>query len=314
MRRLAILLGILVPLCHGCNWRFQYDRTATAPGGKVNPDTPPPQAAQLVAYLNDNAGRVQAIQCNKVDLDCRQGKQSVGLDGMLVCQKPRSFRLKAKVLGSAAADFGSNDREFWYWISQNKPVPYVFHCSYEDLGRGQVRMPFPFQPDMVMTALGLAEYDPNRQYDLKVNPTTLELSENATSPMGQPVRKVTVFNRAKVPVGRPQVVAHILRDDKDKELCRATIHEVHVDNATGAVLPQKVTLSWPAEQMEMTMRLNGLTVVYRIEDPQRVTRMFTRSDLSSMRSFDLARWTEDNASGVSQTNLRQLDTPVRAVR
>jgi len=311
MRQVAILLGLVVLLCQGCNWRFQYDRNANNQGAKINPDTPAPQATQLVAYLNDNSRRVQAIQSNRVSIDCRQGNQSVGLDGLLVCQKPRNFRLKAKMLGQPGADLGSNDTEFWYWISQNKP-PYVFHCSYEDLGRGQVRMPFPFQPDMVMMALGMAEYDPNKQYDLKTHPQTLELIENATSPAGQPVHKVTVFNRAKVPLGRPQVTAYVLRDDKDKELCRAEIFEVHVNHETGAVLPQKVKLIWPAEKMEMTMRLNDLQVVQL--DPQRSARMFSRGELSTLPSFDLARMAPDSASGVSQTNLRQLETPARGVR
>src|SRR5947209_20412711 len=106
MRPLAILLAVLVLTGPGCNWRFQYDRNANNPGPKVNPDAPPPTTTQLVAYLNDNAGRVKAIQCNQVEITARQGIQSIPLDGMLVCQKPRNFRLKAKMLGQAAADLG----------------------------------------------------------------------------------------------------------------------------------------------------------------------------------------------------------------
>ena len=35
-----------------------------------------PTAEQMVAYLNDNARRLQTIQCNHVAIDCKQGKRS----------------------------------------------------------------------------------------------------------------------------------------------------------------------------------------------------------------------------------------------
>src|SRR5262249_57670564 len=106
-----------------------------------------PTAEDLVYYLNFNARKVQAVQCNRLEIDCKQGNQGVGLDGLLACEKPRNFRLKAKLLGQPGVDIGSDgDREFWYWISKAEP-PYLYHCSYEEFGRGGVRMPFPFQPD-----------------------------------------------------------------------------------------------------------------------------------------------------------------------
>ena len=55
----------------------------------------------------------------------------------MACQKPRDFRLRAKILGTPAVDLGSNDQEFWYWISKVNP-PHVYHCSYENLKTGKV--------------------------------------------------------------------------------------------------------------------------------------------------------------------------------
>ena len=53
-------------------------------------------------------------------------------------------------------DIGSNDSEFWFWISKAEPVPYVFHCGYQELARGGVDMPFPFQPDMIVADSGFS--------------------------------------------------------------------------------------------------------------------------------------------------------------
>jgi hypothetical protein len=294
-------LGLaLLPCLTGCH-----------PGMNVlnpkRPDTPPPgkapTAEELVQYLNYNARKVQTVQSNHVDIDCKQGNQGVpGLSGLMVCQKPRNFRLKAKVAGQPVVDIGSNDQEFWYWISKAEP-PYVYYCSYENLARGGVRMPFPFQPDMLVMALGMAEYDPNKKYEIKPNDKTIELIETAVSPQGQPIKKVTVFNRFQAEKGQPQVLAYKLKDMQDKDICTAVVYEVQTVQVAGypepAVMPYRVKLTWPDQQVEMTMWLKDLQAV--TVEPERATRMFSRRDLADLQSFDLARGTPDNPRGIGQT-------------
>src|SRR5262249_27578444 len=152
-------------------------------------------------------------------------------------------------VGQPTVDIGSNDQEFWYWISKAKP-PYVFHCAYTDLDRGGVPLPFPFQPDMILAALGMAEYDPNKSYEVKTNPRTVELIDSTTV-QGQPVQKVTVFNRNPASRDQPVVVAHVLRNAQGREVCSATVSEVRVDPATGAVIPRRVRLVCQAERVEL---------------------------------------------------------------
>ena len=251
-----------------------------------------PSAQQLVAFLNENSARVQAIQCNQVAIDARQGSQNTpGLDGILVCQKPRNFRMKGKVLGQPAVDIGSNSKEFWYWISKVEPVPYVFHCDYQDLEKGNVRLPFPFNPDMILCALGMGEYDPAKPYEVKATTQSFELVEPTAFFQGKPVRKVTVFSRKMGVQGRPLVTGHILRDLQGKEICTATIFETQQSRETGAVLPFRLKLIWPEEKMEMVMRLNDLQVT--TVTPERAQKLFTRSDLATLPAFDLARWAPD---------------------
>src|SRR5919199_4110500 len=161
--RLGLALGLLAPAFAGCGQSpIARDKTAA--------DPPLPEQKveipALVKYLNDNAGRVQAVRSTRLDIAAKQGREQVGLDGMMVCQKPRNFRLTAKVLGSPTVDIGSNGEEFWYWISKANP-PYVYHCSYRELATGKVHLPFPFQPDMIISALGVAEYNPEARYELR---------------------------------------------------------------------------------------------------------------------------------------------------
>jgi hypothetical protein len=296
MRSVAVALGLGLVLFSGCDLLRPNTRTDPRP---VGAPPPPPQVGQLVSYMNNNADRVQAIQATQVSIDCRQGNQAVGMEAKLVCQKPRYFRLKGSVMGKPAADIGSNENEFWYWISQERP-PYVFHCSYQDLNTGQVRLPFPFQPDMVISAMGIGAYDKSLAYEIKTTDKTVELIEPLTTSAGKRVRKVTVFNRYQTQPPNPQVMAHILKDENGNAICTATIMEVKFDQASQAILPVKVHLSWPEQKMEMTMKM-GDVHASRLETAQ-AARLFNRTDLNAYPGFDLARWKPDRMEGVSQGN------------
>jgi hypothetical protein len=295
----AIMAGLalgLILLITGCPQRDLLSNNNSRPPATVPPKAPEP--ARLVQYLNANADRMSGLQ-SSVAMDCKQDRQSVGLDGDLAASWPRNFRLMGKALGRPAVDVGSNENEFWFWISENRP-PYVYHCSHADLARGGVNLPFPFHPDMVMSALGMAKYDPAKPYQLKESPQFLELIEETTSAQGQPVEKITVFNRMEARPGEPQVVAHKVVDRQGKILCRADIQSVVTSQQTGAILPRVVLLSWPGQRMSMRMTLNNPHVVNF--DQQAAGRLFQRTNLTS-QAFDLARGVVDGP-GLQRTGLR----------
>src|SRR5437016_3035694 len=99
--RLPALIAVAVLV--GCS-SVPFYRGNTTPAPGLHIASPSPGAAELVASLNANSQRVQTVQCADIDLDCQQGAQMVGLRGGLVCQKPRNFRMTAKVMGNVAVD------------------------------------------------------------------------------------------------------------------------------------------------------------------------------------------------------------------
>jgi hypothetical protein len=197
--------------------------------------------------------------------------------------------MKAAAAGQPAVDMGSNSQEFWYWISKADP-PYLFHCSHQDFSQGRARMPFPFQPDWVVEALGMGEYDPNRNYQVVAEPGTLKLVESAMSPGGQPVKKVVVFNRAPTSV---QVSAYLLQDASGKEICGAYVQESAQDRATGAVYPHKIQLVWPSEHIKLKMRLEDVTVNGGMDDTKSA-RLFARPMMRDIQAYNLALPPERN--------------------
>lgn len=256
-----------------------------------------PTADTLVKYLNENSRQIQALSSPDVSLECRADNQSGNATGRLDCQKPRNLRLTARVVGQPLVDVGSNEQEFWYWISKADP-PYVVHCTHDAMARGAIRSPFPFQPEMVLAALGMTEYSPEKQYNVQVQQRTIELIESTRSPQGQPVNKVTVFNRSQATGNQPQVIAHLLRDASGREICRATVTEVTHDQRTGVELPRRIQFNWPDQKIELKMKLGDVRVVP--PDPQLAASLYSRRNLSSQPSFDLERAQADSPTGQVQ--------------
>jgi hypothetical protein len=280
MRFVAVALGLLAMT--GCTsdskWSFLRRSPDNARLAVENPTQ-----AELVAYLNRNAQQIQSIQCPMISMDTRMGFQQFNIPGKMVCEKPRNFRLVAETLGSQEADIGSNPQEFWYYLKRNDP-PMLVYCSYQDFERG-VRMPFPFQPEWVMEALGLAEYNPADRYVLTQSRRGFELIKEINY-QGERVQKVTVFSRAP---SRVQVTDHILRDAKGKPICEAHIDEVA--NVGNVVLPRKIVLSYPAERLTIKLKLFDTpsdVVLNRPIDNEQARALFTRPSYNGVRTVDLA--------------------------
>lgn len=285
MRHARLALGGLLLLLVGCN--------PLRPGPKPEDQQAirsqaTPTAESLVTYLIANAKLIQSVDCGELFIDAHAGSEGVSLvDCWMVCQKPRNFRMTAKILGSNGVDMGSNENEFWWWISKSDPAG-LFHCSYEDMATKQVRMPFPFQPEWIMEGMGMTECGPVENYTVNATPHTVELIEPTKTAMGTPARKVTVFSRNVGQGNAPVVTAHLIQDMNGKVICGAYVMEVQRDAASGAVLPRVMRLEWPEQKMTLKMTMKKIGVNQPIEQ-QRFARLFTRPQMQGVPTYDLAR-------------------------
>jgi hypothetical protein len=284
--------------CNSTKWNLWRGQPAKE-NYRTSTDVPTREA--LVNYLNDNADRVQSIRCNSLDLQCSQGIRTVGLTGYMVCQKPRNFRLMARVFGTDEIDVGSNSDEFWFWIKRGEP--YQFHCAHRALEEGKVRrLPFPIQPDWIIEAMGLAKYDPNKAYQVFDKQSTYELVETARSPQGNEILKITEFRKGRAPEGQAQVTAHKIVDKAtSKIICSATITQVRVDRGTGAIIPRKVILWCPDDKVKLTMTLDEVTVNGQVG---RVDLLFQRRTPNGVRAYDLAQGRFDDGNPIQRVENR----------
>jgi hypothetical protein len=293
--RSGLLLSCV--LLAGCGW-LNRDKQTAKPAVAANGG--PPQAAELVSYLNREADRLATIESDDVDLTATVqdsgGRQNrlPGLRCFLVCEKPRSFRLTGDAVGTNYVDIGSNNDQFWFWVKDGDKPP-LYYCSYADYERG-VKLPLPFQPEWVVQALGMAKYDPNKNYKVEAKGNTYELSEEAMV-QGTLVRKITIFNGAKRPnESTPVVMGHVIQDAQTGQvICQATIRRVRsagyrARQGEGTVnYPSDVLLEWPAEKMSMTLKIGKATVNQPIPSDKLAT-YFARPDWPNLIKIDIAHY------------------------
>jgi hypothetical protein len=238
--------------------------------GKGNRQTVP-SAEQLVGYLNDAAGRIRSLRSDGLYLDCKAGRESVGVIANFACLKPGSFRLRGVLAGQAAFDIGCNDRECWYRLRGDDP-PNLHHFRLRDLSGAGKAWPLPCRPEWLLEALGMAPLDTAVRREVIVRPKSLELVEKVQTPQGRAAFKVTLFDRTRP---RAPVTERLLRDAAGNTLCRATLRGRFSDTATGAVVPREVELDWQALRLNFRVKLNQLKVNPEL-DKEFLDRAFRR--------------------------------------
>jgi hypothetical protein len=308
MRPTRTLALCAVLVLAGCRWPELWKTPTGDTGAYVGRA---PTADVLVGQLNENAGRMKSLECQSVNVDARQGNRSISLDALMSCQKPRDFRLEARVLGAPAVDLGSNKDEFWFWVKESDP-PALLHASYQDLDRGAAQLPLPIRPDWVVETLGLVERDNNAdKYQVVpvAHSNMFDLMENTTAPQGQAMRKVTRFKMPANSNGRWQVAGYFLQegtnDNKYRTLCAISIDEVQQDRGTGAIVPHKMTLTCPSdkpsEQLSMRLTFDGLKVANAPIDERRAALLFTRPNMAGVPTYDLSRGPDQPTGRVERT-------------
>jgi hypothetical protein len=289
---ICILTSALCILSSGCNI---FGARPEPPDAKAPPvptghfDTPTPEL--LVKYLNNQAALLQSIQTSDMTIDIRSQGNDVGLEGTLLCQKPRYFKLIGRKFGSQEVLVGSNDERFWFFIKRD-PQDSLYYCSHNEYANGSsAELPFPFQPEWVLEALGMGQIDSSASLRVEEDNSTFKLIEDATL-RGQPIKKVTVFYKGAARGNQPQVKARMMYDAKDRLICQATVKSVtriplERRSAKGtplhATCPQVIKLEWPAQDTELVLDLGRVQVNRQLElDSFRMPRL-------GSRQVDLAR-------------------------
>jgi hypothetical protein len=140
------------------------------------------------------------------------------------------------------------------------------------MARGTSAWPAPCSPAWLLEVLGVAEYDKALEYTVDHRPNILKLAREEEWPRGQRVRLVTHLRQSE---GKYPVTGHLVEDPQGQLLCRASVAEVRTDPQSGAVLPRRLLLEWPAERLRVAATLDDVVVNPPLEG-ERAARLFQR--------------------------------------
>jgi hypothetical protein len=301
--RIVLVVLVLAPAV-GCT-RMRENLGIPRDTGKTGTPIGKVSADDLVAYLNSQADRLQAITYEDVTVSVKEGwKMLPPLRGNLAAAQPRNFRMVAAGGAMATkADMGSNDNLFWLALRVPTQDPLFVYASHSDFESGKASLPrsMPFEPEWVMQALGMTKFPTGEQYRVDVDPRarTYILSWPSRTPSGIEVRKEVVFavDDADASRHQPQVRKHIIRDDRNNVVCSAEVKTAQTVAAGGTdphtsrpyVLqyPTSVVLRWEEQRFEMSLSLKGARVNQQME-PEDMRRLFSLPNPAGSNPINLA--------------------------
>lgn len=298
----GLLIRTLLPLtllfgAVGCEFlsRIKPKQDNPLPTGPVKEVT----AQEILSYLNTQATNLQSVQYPDVYIDVYNGKQHFTLgDSSLACAKPRNFLMVGgKSLIGEIVHIGSNDQEFWMY-SKLPEKTYLF-CSHQDFQQGAAQLPFPFDPDWALQALGMATYPANAQYQVATEQKTREhtLSFDTFTPQGMTVRKQVVLAADQAYGTIPQVKRYTVSDRAGRRIATAEVKQVSTlqtgqDPQTNRPIyvqvPSEVQLEWPQQQFRMNLRLKNPKINLGYS-PQQQRELFTKPVIDGVKPINLAQ-------------------------
>ncbi len=209
-----------------------------------------PPLEEVVAHLNHNTDKIKSWRADNVKIQTN----GWSLSGKLAVEKESRIRLVVSSPLGNEVDLGSNDERFWVW--SRRPEPTFLTCKHENMEVARQKMGIPFEPEWLMQALSISRL-PVAEVKMEAAPTLEQarLVQEVVSAHGIPFRRVVL-----VDLKRGIVVEHSLYDYNSVRIAVAKLSGHRHDKATGVVLPHRVMLELPQNQMSMTMDLGKIQI------------------------------------------------------
>ena len=214
---------------------------------------PGPTLEQVIQTVNNNSLRIQSFSAPRATMS---GQGFPTLRAFVAFERPLRLRLRAETsLTGPEIDLGSNDELFWFWVRRNVP-PALFYCRHEQFPQCAARLALPIEPQWLVEALGIVEFDPRlpHQGPFTLPGDRLEIRTLRETPQGTRV-KVTVVDAL-----RGCVLAQQIRDPQGRLLASAQSWQHRRDPLTGLILPGVVAVESVPAQLAMRLDLGTVEV------------------------------------------------------
>jgi hypothetical protein len=225
-----------------------------------------PSLDQIIGAIHDNSQRVRNYMAPQAVISVPGVPR---LSAQVACEPPRRFRLRAQTAVSGnELDLGSNDDLFWLWIRRHEP-PVMLFCRHDQYAQSSARRLLPIRADWMPELLGLISFDPNDSHEgpFPLSDGRLEIRSRLTSPDGELLKSTLVDGTTGL------VLEQHLFTPTGERLASVRTTQHRVDPTSGAALPRKVDVSWPASDVNFTLELKAVTTNMPASDPGQLWQM-----------------------------------------
>jgi hypothetical protein len=250
--------------CSGatCNRNFRTPFGATSPPA---PEVLLPNATldQVIAAVNQNAGKVQNYQTNNATISVPGNAMVPALRGNIAAERPNKLRLQASTaLSGPEVDLGSNDELFWFWVKRNEP-PALYFSRHDQFTGSAAQQVIPIEPSWLLDALGFMQFAPTDFHEGPVphGNGTLEIRSVVQSRLG-PLTRNTVID-AK----RAWVLQQHIYDAKGTLLASSVARSHQYYPTVGVSLPQEIEVTLPLAQMALTIDVGTVQINQMAPNP-----------------------------------------------
>ncbi len=255
LRLLVVFLGLFTLCGAGCP---QVLQRYTNPLPRVLP--PSPTLEQVIEVVNRNSSQIHSFSSGRASIS---GPGFPSLGTSIAFERPGRLRLRAGTgLTGTEFDVGSNDELFWFWLRRNDP-PAMYYCRHDQFASSQAKQMLPFEPQWLVDAMGLAEFDPAlpHQGPFPLPNDRLQIRTIRETPEG-PVTKITIVDGSQGWILEQQIY-----DARRRLLASATASGHRRDPLSNLVMPGAVSINCPAAQFSMRIDLGSVEINRLSGDP-----------------------------------------------
>ena len=264
----------------------------------------------FIAEHNRNAEMIESLEA-RPSITVSARRQHLPVDGRMALERPHNFRLELSSKLGRAADLGSNDDEFWFWVS-NREDPSIYWCKYSDLESSPLAV--TYQPDWIIEAMGLKPISPEEAKSIQVQkgpePGTTALVFPATRNRKENYTRVLVVSNRERRIkqlrihGATEPKALIAQAEPSQYKQYPARPDQSNSSAETCYLPEKLVLDWKRDQLKLDVTL--LDVTLNQFDPERGAALFVEPSLEGYKRRNLA---ELSRGSRQRTTTRQSMPP-----
>jgi hypothetical protein len=228
------------------------------PFASLPPRLPPtPSLEQVIQAVNANNSQIRSFSARSATLS---GTGFPTLQATVDFERPTRLRLRGQTrLTGPEIDVGSNDELFWFWVRRTQP-PATYYCRHDQFAASPVRRDLPIDPDWLIEAFGIAQFDPAlpHQGPFPLPGGQLEIRTIRETPDGTTTKHTVVDGKFGL------ILQQRVYDARNQLVGTSSTGHYRRDPATGLFMPTVVQIHTPATPtspaVSLELQLNNVEI------------------------------------------------------